>query len=334
VLSRYATNAMMRAALAAVVAIGLLAAPYVVRGQAPAGGHRVGIIHMSGYHHVVADGLRQGLRELGLEEGKHLVLDVREIKGDPKLAEEAARDLERGRVEVIYAVTSQIALAAKRGTVQTPIVFYVGVDPVVLGLVESLAKPGGRLTGVHGLSRDVTAKRLAVLKEMIPRLHRVVTVYNPGDAVSRENAQSARDAARQLSVQIVERHVGSLEELRVNLQNLKSREVDAYFHMPGALATSEALRIIEAMRNRKIPTMFHEQSLVAQGAVASYGISYHEIGRLSAKHVQRILAGSQPKDLPVENYDKVGLALNLRAAREIGLAIPPSLRLQAERVVE
>jgi len=128
--------------------------------------------------------------------------------------------------------------------------------------------------------------------------------------------------------------VGSLEELRVNLQNLKSREVDAYFHMPGALATSEALRIIEAMRNRKIPTMFHEQSLVAQGAVASYGISYHEIGRLSAKHVQRILAGSQPKDLPVENYDKVGLALNLRAAREIGLAIPPSLRLQAERVVE
>ena len=128
--------------------------------------------------------------------------------------------------------------------------------------------------------------------------------------------------------------MGSLEELRVNLQNLKSREVDAYFHMPGALATSEALRIIEAMRNRKIPTMFHEQSLVAQGAVASYGISYHEIGRLSAKHVQRILAGSQPKDLPVENYDKVGLALNLRAAREIGLAIPPSLRLQAERVVE
>src|SRR5262249_17055512 len=167
------------------------------------------------------------------------------MKGKPKLCEEAARDLERGKVEVIYVVTSQIALAAKRGTVQTPIVFYVGVDPVSLGLVESLAKPGGRLTGVHGLSRDVTAKRLAGFKEMIPRRHRVVNADNAGDVVSKENAQSTRDAAKQLGIQLLERHVGSIDELRVSLQKLKPREVDGYFHIPGALATSQAERIIE-----------------------------------------------------------------------------------------
>jgi ABC-type uncharacterized transport system substrate-binding protein len=190
---------------------------------------------------VVVDGLRQGLRELGLEEGKHVVLDIREIKDDINAAEEAARALERGKVDLIYAVTSQMALAAKRATAQVPIVFYVGADPVALGLVESLAKPGGRLTGVHGRSRDVTAKRLAVVKEMIPRMRRVVTFYNPSEPVSRDNARVAREAARQLGLQIVERHVVSVEELRRNLQALKPREVDAYFHTPGALETSQAL---------------------------------------------------------------------------------------------
>src|SRR5262249_42772980 len=111
-------------------------------------------------------------------------------------------------------------------------------------------------------------------------------------------------------------------------------DVDAYFHTPGALETSQALLIIEATKEKKLPTMFHEQSLVAQGALASYGIDYHEIGRVSAKHVQRILAGTQPRDLPVENYDKVGLALNLRTAREIGLTLPPSLLLRADQVTE
>ena len=216
-----------RAALAVALALGLLAAPYGVRGQTPGNVHRVGIIHVSGHHHVVVDGLRQGLQELGLEEGKHFTLDIRKTTGDPKSAEEAARDLERGTVDLIYTVTSQVTVAARRATARTPIVFYVGADPVALGLVESFAKPGGRLTGVHGLSRDVTAKRLAVLKEMIPRLRRVITFYNPGEPVSRENARVGRDAARQSGVQVVERHVGSIEELRLNLQGFKSREVDA-----------------------------------------------------------------------------------------------------------
>jgi putative ABC transport system substrate-binding protein len=180
----------------------------------------------------------------------------------------------------------------------------------------------------------VTAKRLEILKEMVPRLRRVVTFYNPAEPVSRENARASRDAARQLGVQVTERHVDSIEELRRSLQALKSREVDAYFHTTGALETSQALLIIESTKSKKLPTIFHEQSLVAHGALASYGINYHEIGRVSAKHVRRILTGSHPKNLPVENYDKIGLALNLRTAREISLTVPPSLLLRADQVIE
>jgi len=213
--------------LAVLLALGPFLAPLAGEAQTPRNVPRLGIIYLSGHHHVVVDGLRQGLQELGLEEGKHFTLDIRKTTGDPKSAEEAARDLERGTVDLIYTVTSQVTVAARRATARTPIVFYVGADPVALGLVESFAKPGGRLTGVHGLSRDVTAKRLAVLKEMIPRLRRVITFYNPGEPVSRENARVGRDAARQLGVQVVERHVGSIEELRLNLQGFKSREVDA-----------------------------------------------------------------------------------------------------------
>jgi putative ABC transport system substrate-binding protein len=224
----------------------------------------VGIIYLSGHHRVIVDGLRQGLRELGLEEGKHVILDIREI-GDLKASEEAARDLERGKVDLIYTVTSDVTIPTKRATARTPIVFYVGADPVAAGLVESFAKPGGRLTGVHSLARDLIAKRLEILKELVPGLGRVVTFYDPGAGVAPENARLGRVAAGQLRVELVERQVGSIEELRLGLQGLKPGEVQAYFHTPGYTVTRQALLIIDAAKAKKLPTMFHESSLVAKG---------------------------------------------------------------------
>jgi ABC-type uncharacterized transport system substrate-binding protein len=200
--------------------------------------------------------------------------------------------------------------------------------------VESLAKPGGRLTGFHGQATDLTAKRLEILKEMIPGLGRVLTFYNPDNAVARENARLGREAARRLGVQLVERHVRSAEELRLGLQALKPREVDAYFYTTDAMVASQALLVIDAARVKRLPTMFYEETLVVKGALASYGANYREMGRLSAKHVQRILAGTHPKDLPVESYDKIELALNLRTARELGLTIPPAARFRADRVID
>jgi putative ABC transport system substrate-binding protein len=237
-------------------------------------------------------------------------------------------------VDLIYTVTTSVTTAAKRATVHVPIVFFAGTDPVAAGLVEGLARPGGRLTGIHSQTTDLIAKRLEILKEMVPRLGRVVTFYNPDLAIPRENARVGREAAQLLRVQWVERHVRSIEELRRGLEALKPRDVDAYFEISDPMVNNQAQLIIDAARAHKLPTMFWEHSPVVQGGLAGYGENFREIGRLSAKYVQRILAGTPPKDLPVENYDKIEFALNLRTAREIGLTIPPSVRLRADTVIE
>ena len=150
--------------------------------------------------------------------------------------------------------------------------------------------------------------------------HHLLDVYEP------EQISTAGEY-RRLALEV-------LEDLRRSLQALKPREVDAYFHTPDILVTSQAVSIIEAARVKKLPTMFHEVSLVSKGALASYGHNYHQIGRMSAKYVQRILAGTPSRDLPVESYDKIELALNLRTAREIGLTIPSSVGVRADRLIE
>jgi putative ABC transport system substrate-binding protein len=137
-----------------------------------------------------------------------------------------------------------------------------------------------------------------------------------------------------LGGQLVERHVSSVEELRLGLQGLRPREVDAYFYTTDLIAVSQAELIIDAARVKRLPTMFEEISIVAKGALASYGHSFYENGRTSAKYVQRILAGTNPKDLPVENYDRIEFALNLRTAQKIGLTIPPSVLARADEVIQ
>src|SRR6266850_536109 len=177
----------------------------------PAKVFRIGVVHEGGPFHIVVDGLKDGLKELGLEAGKHYVLEVRDLKGDRKAAEEAARSLEREKVNLIYVVSTSVTTMVKRATAEVPIVFAAGADPVVAGLVESYAKPGGRVTGVHYLSGDLTAKRLEILKEILPQLHRVVTFYDPSNEFSLQAAKSAREAAQQLRIELVERHVASVE---------------------------------------------------------------------------------------------------------------------------
>lgn len=301
-------------------------------GQAKA--YRVGVILQGGSLYQMVDGLRDGLKELGLEEGKHLVLEIRDTKGDLRSVEEVARSLEREKVNLLYAINTSVTIAVRRATADIPIVFYAGADPVAVGLVDSFAKPGGRLTGVHGLVRDLTAKRLEILKDILPKLRRVVTFYDPGNPVAREAGGLGRDTARRLRVEFVERHVASVEELQKALAALKIGEADAYFYTQDAMVAAQAQLIIDTAKAKKLATMFHEPSLVAKGALASYGVSFHEAGRLSAKYVQRILAGTNPKDLPVEGVGKLELVVNLRAAREIGLTIPPNVLAKADKVIK
>lgn len=312
--------------------VALCAAVTVAEAQ-PAKVHRVGVILQGGPYYAAIDGLREGLRELGSEERKGFILEIRDAKGDLKAVEAAARSFVQEKVELIYALAGSVANAARRVTADIPIVFAVGSDPVILGLVDSIPRPGGRLTGVHFQLTDLTGKRLEILKELVPRVSRVVTFYDPSNRGAKEAAMLGREAARHLGIQFVERHVASVDELQLGLRALKAGEVDAYFFTSDAMVASQAQLIIDTAKAKKLPTMFHEQSLVERGGLASYGLSFREIGRMSAKYVHRILAGAQPRDLPVERVHRLELVLNLRTARELGLTVPPEMLMRADKVI-
>ena len=322
-----------RTSLTVILIFTFFAAPLAVEAQ-QARVYRVGVVLQGGPYSPAVDGLRDGLRELGLEEGKQFVLHVRDAKGDLKSVEAAARSLEGEKVDLIYAVATSVTLAAKRATKNVPIVFYAGTDPVAVGLVESFRKPGGRLTGIHGQLTDLTAKRLQLLKEMIPRLRRVVTFYSPDNPAAQQSVKIARDGARQLKVELLERPVASVEELRAGLRALRPGEADAFFYVADAMVASQAELIIDTARAKRLPTMFSEKGSVAKGALASYGESYYALARLSAKQVHRILLGANPGDLPVEQLDRLLFFINLKTAKALGLTIPQSVLMRADEVIE
>jgi putative ABC transport system substrate-binding protein len=260
---------------------GLLAAPLAAEAQ-QARIYRVGVILQGGPYLGAVDGLRKGLAELGLEEGKQVILHVRDCKGDLKVVEQAAGDLEREKVDLIYSLGTSVTLVVKRATKTVPIVFNAGGDPVAFGFIESFRKPGGRLTGIYSRFTDLTAKRLELLKEMLPRIRRVVTFYNPGNPVAQRGVKAAREAARQLKLELLERRVASVEKLREALRGLRAGEADAYFSMPDGMVISQAALVVDATRVIKLPAMFAEEESVAKGGLASYAVSYYALGRRSS----------------------------------------------------
>ena len=265
------------------------------------------------------DGLKDGLRELGLEEGKQFSLTIRDTKGDPKAAEEAARNLEARKSQLdIRARHCSVVTAAKGATTNVPIVFGMGSDPVTGGIIDSFGNPEEGLTGVHYLVRDLTAKRLEILKEILPKLNRVVTFYDPKNQVAIDSAKLGREEAKRLGIKFVERHVASVDELKKALEALKPGEADAFFYTADAMVVGQAQLIIDTTKAKKMATMFHEPSLVAKGALASYGQNYYEVGRASAKYVQKVLSGTNPRDLRVETIENIELAINLKTAKQLG----------------
>ena len=317
-----------------VVAIGVALAMCGAVAQAgQAKVYRVGVIFHGGEWDAVVRGLRDGLRVLGLEEGTHLVLESRNTKGDVKAVDEAARSIERDKVDLLYAVATSVTIRVRKATADIPIVFCAGTDPVSLGLVDSFAKPGGRLTGVHFLATDLTAKRLEILKDILPKLRRVVTFYDPANPVAKEAGRLGREEAGRVRIEFIERHVASVGELQVGLQALKAKEADAFLMVSEAMVLSQAQLIIDTAKAKRLPTMFWERSSVVNGGLASYGVSYHEAGRMSARYVQRILTGTSPKDLAVETAHKIEFVVSLQTAREIGLTVPPNVLVRAEKVI-
>ncbi|HXV80162.1 MAG TPA: ABC transporter substrate-binding protein [Candidatus Binatia bacterium] len=296
--------------------------------------YRIGVLLPAEPWHETIEGLRVGLKQLGLEEGKQFTLLIRDMKGNMKAAETAARNLERERVDLLYTTSTNVSMAAKRATQDISVVFNAGADPVKLGLVESFAKPGGRFTGVYFRITDLTAKRLEILKEIVPKLRRAVTFYDPRYPAAIESSKLARETAGRLKVELVERHVASIGELQAGLQALRVGEVDAYFSVADPMVTSQSQLIIQTAIVKKLPAMFNFLSFVSKGGLASYSVNFYEVGRLSAKYVQRVLAGVKPRDLPVEGVDKIDFVINLKTAKEIGLTIPPNVLARATKVIQ
>ena len=296
--------------------------------------YRVGVLVPGEAWYEIVDGLKLGLKQLGLEEGKQFTLLVRDWQGDAKTAEAAAKKLEQENVDLIYASSTGSTIAARRATADIPIVFCAGTDPVGLGLVDSFAAPGGRLTGVYYRDTDLTAKRLEILKELVPKLHRVVTFYNPRTTVAMESSKLAREAAQQMGLRLIERHYTSVAELQAGIRALRTGDADAFFAVADPVVDNQFKLIIDTAITKRLPTSFARQSFVLNGGFSSYSVSFHEVGRLSAKYVQRILSGVKPKDLPVEGVDKIELVVNLKTAKQIGLTIPPNVLARADKVVK
>jgi putative ABC transport system substrate-binding protein len=323
-----------RRAFLGTLAGGLLAAPFAAETQQAGRVYRIGVVLQGGPYFADIDGLRDGLKELGLVEGRHFVLDLRDTKSDLSLVESAARTLEEQKVDLIYSITTSVTLAARRATKSVPIVFYTGTDPVAVGLVESFRKPGGRLTGVYGRFTELTAKRLELLKDMMPRLRRVVIFYSPDNPAAQISMRIARDAAGRLQVKLVERPVDSVEALRAGLRALRPGEADAFIYASDAMIVSQEELFLDTSRTKKLPTMLSYQGNVSKGALASYGENRFTLGRLAAQYIQRVLLGANPADLPIEQIDKLHFVVNLKTAKALGLTIPPSVLARADEVVQ
>jgi putative tryptophan/tyrosine transport system substrate-binding protein len=323
-----------REVVAVFTAVMMGARPGAVRAQRN-GLKRVGVVHQGGPYEPSINALRDGLRAAGLEEGRHIALLLRNLNGDVAAAEAAALVLERDeKVEVIVAIGTTTARAAKRATMEVPIVFAGGTDPVAAGLVESIARPGGRLTGFHFLTVDLTAKRLEILREIVPKLRRIVTFYDLRTPSAVTSVAAAREAAGKLDIEVVAQQVTSPEELRDRLRTLTAAEAEAFFFITDFLVTVQAPLVIEAANALRLPTMATNISLVRMGALAGYGPDFREYGRGSARYVARILGGSLPHDLPVEAINRPALAINLKTATALGRTIPPDILLRADEVIE
>jgi len=279
-------------------------------------------------------GLRDGLQELGYREDKDFTIGVRFTEGKAAELPAAARDLVRHRVDVIVTTESGSApKAAQLATNQIPIVFIGAGDPVGSGLVQSLARPGGNITGVADLDVDLVPKRMEIFRELIPGLKRVLIPYDATNSDVVAHLAVHREAALRLGLTLVERPVRSEEEAWAAITGLRKGEADGIFSLR-FLGWNIPGFILEIAPRGPMPTMFHFPFFVERGGLASYSANTYELGKQAARLVGKILKGAKPADLPVEQPTKFELVINLKTARTLGLTIPPSLQVRADRLIQ
>ena len=279
-------------------------------------------------------GLRDGLVALGYREDKDFTIGIRFTQGESGELLTAARELVRRGADIIVTTEGgNTAKAAQLATDRIPIVFIGGGDPVQLGLVKSLARPGGNLTGIASLDVELAPKRLEIFRELVSGLKRVLVVYDATNKSAVEQIEPYRAAARSLGLTLVERPVRSQDEARAIISGLRKGEVDGIF-APRVLSLNIPGFIVATAVTSTIPTMFQARFFAEQGGLASYGATDSELGRQAARLVDRIVKGTKPADLPVEQPTKFELVINLKTAKSLGLTIPRPLLQRADQLIQ
>jgi putative ABC transport system substrate-binding protein len=277
---------------------------------------------------------REAMRDLGYSEGQNVKYELRTDETEPARLAEAAKELTSIPVDVIVAFGSPPSQAAQTATQTIPIVMVAVGDPVREGLVASLAHPGGNVTGTSALGPEVAPKRLQILKQVIPPLARVALLFNPNNASNIITRDEIKTATRDLGMSLVQVEAGTVPDLDTNLRGLLSQRPDVLIATVDAFLLLQLHEIIDFLESNRIPAMFSAREFVLAGGLMSYSASNPDLFRRSATYVHKILQGSKPSDLPVEQPTKFDLVLNLKTAKTLGLTFPQSLLATADEVIE
>jgi putative ABC transport system substrate-binding protein len=306
------------------------------RAQAPAKVRRIGLLSPISPSDTALwhQAFRLGLRDLGWVEGKNISIEYRYAEGRHDRLPDLAADLVRLKVDIIVATVTSDALAAQKATTAIPIVVAGGGDPVAFGLVESLARPGGNVTGLSQMSLELAGKRLELLKELVPKLSRVAVLWNPQGATSTLNWKEIQLPARQLGVQLHSLEVRSSNEFDKAFEDATRARAGAIFIMPDPVNAANLKRIAGLAATSRLPSIFHLTEFADAGGLAAYGPDRADMFRRAATFVDKILKGAKPADLPIEQPTKFELVVNLKTAKAIGITIPQSVLFRADRVIE
>jgi len=330
-------RSLTKAALASILFAGaLLAVAVTVDAQQTKKIPRIGYLGVNPRSVNLAriEAFQQGLRELGYSEGKNIVIEWRSAEGKVDRLPALASELVRLKVDIIVTNGPISTRAAKEATVTIPIVMTFDDDPVGNGFVDSLARPGGNITGLSTLSPEISGKQLELLKEVVPRLSRVAVF---GSSIQPGNAQSLKEvelAARAFGVQLQYLDVLDPKDIETAFRTAGTWRAEAVLALASLVLNSHRTQVGELAVKSRLPAIYRRPEFVEDGGLMSYATSYTDLNRRAATYVDKILKGAKPGDLPVEQPTKFEFIINLKAAKQIGLMIPPNVLARADRVIK
>jgi ABC-type uncharacterized transport system substrate-binding protein len=281
------------------------------------------------------DAFRQGLRDVGYIEGKNIILEYRYADGKLERLAELAEELVRLPVDVIVTAASPAIHAARKATDRIPIVFAASGNPMATGYIESLAHPGGNVTGLSVMDYELSGKRLELITEVLrKKTSRIAVLWNPGNGAMVLKMKEVTSAAQGLRVELKSLEVRSAQDFDPKLAALPHERADALLTLLDPLTLFHRDRIVGAAASARVPGMYEDREFVAAGGLMSYGPSFESNYRRAAVYVDKILKGAKPGDLPVEQPTKFELVVNLKTAKQIGLTMPPNVLARADKVIK